>query len=372
MNLQRGLLLVLAALSVGAYLVAQQGGTRPAQGEGDPTLVAARLMSEATAAVRECRLAQGVELSPDDVNATGLIGLPWSPLTTTLGDLAAKRTSTNPNVAGLIAELLVEAGATPGDAVAISASGSFPALVLATLAAAHALGLSPILICSLGSSQWGANDPRFTWLAMEDCLVRKGVFPEGYRAVAVSLGGDRDVALELDEATRDALKAAIAASGAHFLDQPELESNVAERLRLYERHAAGRRIAAFVGIGGAWSDLGESAASLLLQPGLNFPVSSLPNPGEGVSLRMLGRGVPVIHLLNLRGLAARYGLPWDPSPLPRPGEGAPFPTGVAKRSRTFFLVAGLYLGLIGAAALVTLRVRPRVRLGSRTWPEGSL
>ena len=36
---------------------------------------------------------------------------------------------------------------------------------------------------------------------------------------------------------------------------------------------------------------------------------------------MASRGVPVIHLLNIKGLAAAHGLPWDPSPLPQPGEG---------------------------------------------------
>ncbi len=336
-------------------------------------LTAARLMAEATAAVLDCRTAQGVQLSPDDVNVTGLIGLPFSPLTTTLGDLAAKRTSTNPNIAALLVQILVEAGAQPGDTIAIGASGSFPALILAVLAATYALDLHPILICSLGASQWGANDPRFTWLAMEDCLVSRGVFPEGHRAVAVSLGGDRDVALELNAELREQLVASIEARGAHFIYQPDLESNVVERLRIYDLHAGGRRIAAFVGIGGAWADLGETATALALQPGLNLYLSSSPpDPEEGVSLHMLRRGIPVLHLLNLRGLAARYGLPWDPSPLPRAGEGTPFATAAGNRSSAFLLVAGLYLGLVVTAALFTLVVNPRVRLGSRRKPRGSL
>ena len=36
---------------------------------------------------------------------------------------------------------------------------------------------------------------------------------------------------------------------------------------------------------------------------------------------MSARGVPVIHLLHIAGLCRRYGLPWDPRPLPDPGEG---------------------------------------------------
>ena len=37
---------------------------------------------------------------------------------------------------------------------------------------------------------------------------------------------------------------------------------------------------------------------------------------------MAAKGIPVIHLLYVRGLSQRYGLPWDPSPIPDPGEGA--------------------------------------------------
>jgi hypothetical protein len=33
----------------------------------------------------------------------------------------------------------------------------------------------------------------------------------------------------------------------------------------------------------------------------------------------LADGVPVLHLLNMRSLAAAWGLPYDPIPLPIPG-----------------------------------------------------
>ncbi|MBS1226472.1 MAG: hypothetical protein H6R32_406, partial [Candidatus Aminicenantes bacterium] len=47
-----------------------------------------------------------------------------------------------------------------------------------------------------------------------------------------------------------------------------------------------------------------------------------PPPSErGVLQAMAAAGVPVIHLLNVKGLCERYGLPWDPRPLPAPGEG---------------------------------------------------
>ncbi len=349
-------LALMAALSVAAYLLAQFGMRG---GGGDlhhPMVAAAELMEAATVAIRDCRLALGVELSPDDVNRTGFIGVRYSPLTTTLGDLAAKRTTTNPNMAALLVRLLYEAGAERGDAVAIGASGSFPALIVATLAAAHAMGLHPILICSLGASQWGANDPRFTWLEIEDCLVAAGVFPETYRAVAVSLGGDRDAALELDLEVRDALVAAVASRGARFLYEPDLGRNVAERVRTYDAHAEGRRIAAFAGIGGNWADMGEDPAVLTLQPGLNVLTVVPEGPGRGVALAMAAAGIPLVHLLNMRGLTTRYGLPWDPSPLPRPGEGH-MVTYSSRPLFPFHVLAGVYLASIAGLAVAWRVVR---------------
>ncbi len=329
-------------------------------GGGDlhhPMVAAAELMEAATVAIRACRLALGVELSSDDVNRTGFIGVRYSPLTTTLGDLAAKRTTTNPNMAALLVRLLYEAGAERGDAIAIGASGSFPALIVATLAAAHAMGLRPILICSLGASQWGANDPRFTWLEIEDCLVAAGVFPETYRAVAVSLGGDRDAALELDLEVRDALVAAIASRGARFLYESDLERNVAERVRTYDAHAEGRRIAVFVGIGGNWADIGEDPTVLALQPGLNLLTVVPEDPRRGVALVMASAGIPLIHLLNMRGLTTRYGLPWDPSPLPRPGEGYMYVTFSSRPLFPFHVLAGVYLAAIAGLAVAWRVVR---------------
>ncbi|MDY0392458.1 MAG: poly-gamma-glutamate system protein [Candidatus Bipolaricaulis sp.] len=350
----RAALVLLAALSVGAYLAAQYG-TPDTESELYLQMVTAAFsMERATAVIRDCRLARGVELSPDDVNRTGLIGIQYSPLTTTLGDLAAKRTTTNPNMAALLVRLLYEAGAERGDAIAIGASGSFPALIVATLAAAQAMGLHPILICSLGASQWGANDPRFTWLEMEDCLVTGGVFPEAYRAVAVSLGGDHDAALELDPEVRDALVAAIAARNVRFLYEPDLARNVAERVRTYDAHAGGRRIAAFVGIGGNWADMGEDPAVLSLQPGLNVLPSVPEGPATGVAFEMARRGIPVVHLLNIRGLVTRYGLPWDPSPLPSPGEGYLYVEGPYSSRLLFHLTAAVYMGLLVCTAAVSL------------------
>ena len=48
-------------------------------------------------------------------------------------------------------------------------------------------------------------------------------------------------------------------------------------------------------------------------------IEAPPLPDRGVLFEMAAQGTPVIHLLHVRGLALRYGLPWDPIPLPAPG-----------------------------------------------------
>lgn len=281
---------------------------------------AARLMVRATAAIRDGRLARGFAVDPAaDPNGTGLIGVESSIVTTSSGRLEAKRTATNPDFAALVVSLLREAGARRGDTVAVGASSSFPGLIVATLAAARVLGLEPLVISSLGASQWGANVPGFGWLEMEGCLRAEGI--GGIPPVARSVGGEGDVGRDMDPVGRSALEARLRAGDAPFLAEPDLARNVARRMALYRERAADRRIAAFVNIGGSTANIGTNAEVLKLRPGLAGGVF-VPPPGErGVLQAMAAEGVPVVHLLNIKGLCERYGLAWDPRPLPEPGAG---------------------------------------------------
>jgi len=315
------------------------------------------LMEEAIYRIRECRVNAGIPFTSDDINQTGLIGLRYSAITTTVGSLAAKRTTTNPNFAGLMVYLLHQAGAQPGDAIAIGASGSFPSLIIATLAAAKVLGLFPVLICSLGASQWGANEPEFTWLVIEDCLVKAGWLPENFGAVAVSLGGDKDTAQELPLEAREALLKQINQYGKNkeFIYLDDLMANVQKRVTLYYQKAGNRRIAAFVSIGGNWADLGEDPAILSIEPGLNIltTLTTVPESSKrGVILEMASRGIPIIHLLNIKDLATKYGLPWDPSPLPKPGEGYLYKLISQQFKLPFLILSASFLTTVGIILVV--------------------
>lgn len=314
---------------------------------------ASEIMAGAIEALKGCREAIGLEGDTSaDVNCTGLIGLEHSVLTTSIGSLEAKRTTTNPNFAGLLVYLLKEAGVKEGDAIAIGASGSFPALVVAVLSASEAMNLRPQVILSLGASQWGANNPLFHGLTILDCLRERGVIST--RPIAVSLGGDRDRGEDIPPEGRALLVRAVNEREYPLLLEPSLQRNVEARMRLYSEKAEGRKIAAYVNIGGSYANMGTSPDVLTIKPGLT-KVGPLPAPERrGVLQEMAHRGIPVIHLLFVRGLAERYLLPWDPIPLPEPGEGGLFRL-IEYAQPSFLVVVGAYVILI--ALFIILRQR---------------
>jgi len=336
-----------AALSL-AYLLLV--GVPPAPGPEvrSAMIDAARLMERAAAALKDCRDSRGLPVDPAvDPNRTGLIGVERSDITTSAGRLEAKRTTTNPDLAALVIALLHEAGVRRGDAVAVGASSSFPALIVATLAAANVMGVEPLVISSLGASEWGGNIPGFSWLDMEDCLRIRGLID--VRPVARAIGGDGDIGRDMSPEGRARLAARIRAGGAPFLEEPDLERNVARRMALYRAAAGSRRIGAFINIGGSWANLGTDAEVLKVEPGLVRRVGVPPPPRRGVLQAMAAEGIPVIHLLNVKGLCERYGLPWDPRPLPAPGEG-PVYGRVPAGSRQNTALTALYI----AAMVLTL------------------
>lgn len=346
----RAVLWILAALLSSAALFVERRTTAYAFSPHYPEMAeAAETMSKALDLVRDARIAAGFELDIlRDPNRTGLIGVEYSETTTTLGDLEAKRTAAVPDTAALAVLLLREAGVKPGDAIAVGASGSFPGLVLAVLSAARALDLDVALVVSLGASSWGANIPEFSYLRIHEAALPV----LGYGIRAVSLGGGGDAGGDMEPEGRRLLVREAARSGLRFIDPRSLEEGVAERMALYDAFLAGRPCAAFVNIGGASANVGEEAPALELAPGINLP-ERIPSGGTGSAFEMAARGVPVIHLLNLRVLARDYGLPWDPIPFPRIGESRVYRVydrGLYRRR--LWILAAAYaagLGILGAA-----------------------
>ena len=85
----------------------------------------------------------------------------------------------------------------------------------------------------------------------------------------------------------------------------------------------------------------------------NFPV-------RGLLIQMAEKNIPVIHLLNVKQLAQEYGLPENPTPLPRPGEGEIF---IQKRY-SVLLTTGVTFFLVIAISFVFFMERKRHQLGT--------
>jgi poly-gamma-glutamate system protein len=282
-------------------------------------IAAARFMEQAIAITGEyCKNSpQGIDKNLDP-NLTGLIGPEESPISTSLGHLEAKRTTTNPNIAALIVYLLAEAGVSQGDTIAIGSSASFPALYIATLAASKAMNVRPVVIFSLGASSYGATKIDFNLLTLHDLLQKKGVFSTP--AVAVSLGGEKDIGLEFNPSIKNQLMLQIKSRGMPFIYEPNLRNNVAQRINLYDQHLSKEEYSAFINCGGSYANMGVSSLVLKVKPGLNIRMD-LPDINErGVLFEMAARNIPCIHLLFIKGLVTKYDLTWDPIPLPNPGE----------------------------------------------------
>lgn len=285
--------------------------------EGAPQMLEATQRTRAAfEAVRKERLARGIQMdAADDPNGTGMIGPPYSGITTTLGALDAKRSATNPNVAAMLVDMLLSLGIGKGDRVAVNLSGSFPTLNIALLCALDTLEIEAVSIFSFGASTYGANMPSLTYGDMERLLYEEGLIAQ--QSIAFSVGGEGDMGLEMNAEERDAIVRRLGGYGYALLSIPDIDENIDARFAMY--HARGP-VAAFFNVGGNSLSFGPSAYMHLVHSGI---VEELPREAEGHGLAQLffAEGVPVIQLLNMKSLLPAYGLPVDPVPLPADGEG---------------------------------------------------
>jgi len=271
---------------------------------------ASRIMEEAIRALREERVARGLGFTPDDRERTGLVGEEMSPLVTTLGHLPAKRLAAEPAMAGLVLDLFQQAGVGPGDVIAAGFSGSLPGLNIAVLAAARALGAAPLVISSVGASQWGATEPAWTWLDMEAVLAARGVFAA--RSTAAARGGGVRHTFLLEEG-RAVAETAIRRNGLRELTGATLREQVDAHLETYRQAAARHPIALFVNVGGSSVNVGTCEGEGL-RPGILRRLPPCAPERRGLLHRFSAEGVPVIHLLDVRRLAREHSLLVAPQP----------------------------------------------------------
>ncbi len=319
---------------------------------------ASKLAQRAQDALKEKRLQKGIFIDAvNDPNKTALIGQDITAITTDRGYIEAKLTSLNPNFAAIVVEMLKEAELKEGDAVAISFTGSFPALNIAVHAAVQTLKLRPVIITSVGASNWGANDPYLTWLDMEKTLYDAGVFAN--KSSAASFGGGLDRGRGLSPEGRDLIRSAIDRNNIELINEEYLENSIERRLEVYNKYAEGPT-KLYINVGGGIASIGATENYQFIPEGYFPPLPMKNFPIKGVLIRMSEKKIPFIHLLNITRLAEKYGLPVSPSPLPLPGDGEIY---VQKRY-SIALTAVTTLVLIVCIFIVLVFEKKRHKIGT--------
>jgi len=368
---QRGVsinaLLVIAATSLAGLVMVESFPERTSEVYLQQMLEAAKLSNEAMTILRTERGRRRLSVDPiTDPSDSGLIGLAMSEVTSNTGNLLAKQTTINPNWAAVAVHLLHEAGVQEGDTVAVGLSGSFPALNVSLFAAMATLRLNPIVISSVSASQWGANNPKFLWLDMERILVDRKVVD--FRSVAASFGGEDDRAAGLSDAGLALLRRAISRSKLPLIEPENYAESVSERMAIYRDLAAGKPIRAYVNVGGGTSSVGTRQSKFAFQPGINRRTPPRAALIESVMARFLDEGVPVIHFLQINGMARRFGLPLSPQVRPPVGTGRIF---LQARYNPWLTSGGLAI-VVGSLFLFVRSGRGRMALQSAHREDGQL
>lgn len=355
-NIVMGLLFVIALL---AFLAVENSKMDVKQEYYGEKLEAARLAAAAEDCIKNYRLENGVFVDDvNDPNQTALIGQEYSLITTDQGNIEAKLSATNPNFAAIVVQLLKDAGLKEKDHVAVAVSGSLPGINIAVMAAIETLKLQPTIITSVGASNFGANDPYFTWLDMETLLNDAGIFH--FKSTAASIGGGNDAGRGLSPQGRELIIESIMRNKVGFINEKHLEESISKRMDIYEQSDKGKPVKVFINVGGGIASLGNSVNGELIPSGLTERLPMSNYPVQGVIVRMGKKGIPIIHLLNINQLLEKYDLPITPVPLPEPGEG-----GIFIREKYNVVVTAIATAiLVTVIIFVYIAERKRHRLGT--------
>ena len=98
-------------------------------------------------------------------------------------------------------------------------------------------------------------------------------------------------------------------AGVELLVADSLEEMIALKSALLE----GIQPRVFVSIGGSQANLGTSEDILKLQTGF-VPANEASMAGNGVIGFAMQEGIPVIHMLNIKSISDRVGIPYDATP----------------------------------------------------------
>ena len=339
----------LSFLALGCFILSINFRTIDVSPSYEDKIEAANLMQKAMSILKNHRMEESVFIDiENDPNETGLVGSPFSLITTDEGDLDSKLTTLDPNFSAVMVELMYQLGLKDGDTIAVLMTGSMPGANIAVLTACRALGVIPITITSVGASQWGANLVDFTWLDMESILFENDLISS--RSIAASIGGRNDMGRLLSPSGRDLIMENINKHDLTLIRKERLADNIQHRMDLYGSIQSINKYDAIVNVGGGVASLGTSFNLRLLPPGVvkRNIIQDIVRPGgiEGVFSKFLKFDVPGLHILNIRPLTQEFKMPFAPIPIPEIGVG-----GLYAIEKYNVWVAGICLIVVSSSVL---------------------
>jgi poly-gamma-glutamate system protein len=324
-------LLILAVAAYSLYMWAEHSHVEYKQSNYNEKIAAAEHMKRSMEILREAQAPSAAWV--DEVNDPGmtlLIGQKHTMITSVEGNHQAKLSTINPNMAAMMVQILSEAGLRKNEKLAVCVSGSFPGLNMALYSACKVLDIEPVVITSVSSSWYGANDPSFTWLDMEKVLFDAGHI--SFRSIAASIGGADDRGRSLPPEGRALIRKAIERNGVKYINAKEVASAVVARTRMFlsETRDTPAGYGAYVNIGGGVASLGHPENGSLIPLGFISHLKKLNYPAQGVIHYFADSGIPVINFKyrsrKFKELLASYGLPLRPARIPDIGAGKIFMT----------------------------------------------
>lgn len=286
----------------------------------DTQIRAVHILENCFSAVKSYKEELGIPLSPHDMHNTGILGDEFTGITTTIGALEAKRTTSWPDMAALCVRMLHEAGVKPGDRIGAGFSGSFPGMNLAVIAACEAMDVELVCIASVGASTYGANNPELTFPEMMHRLAEDGIIHT--RSTAVTMGGDFDIGMEMDPELSEPVRQRLRTAGLNLLEIKDFQKNLETREQIYAQEGD---ISCFIAVGGNLTSLGRGEESVSLGQGVLKARRTIRlDENSGLVQRYMAKGTPVINLLNIKKIMAEYSMPFDPVVWPETGQSAAY------------------------------------------------
>ncbi len=316
-------LVFMAVFSLLVFYTARTLTVKTREPAYEVKIAAAQRMTRAMQVLKDSRMEAAIFMDDvNDPNETGLIGRQFTYITTDEGDLDAKISVLDPNVAAMIVDYLTKAGVDRGDTVAVTLTGSMPGGNLAVVCALEEMGIIPHILASVGASQWGANIEDFTWLDMENILVEAGII--SFRTRAASLGGGSDIGRRLSPKGRDYILDAIGRNDIELIASESLSNAVQRRINRFTANRRLKDYGAFINVGGGAAVLGDAATARLIPPGLTRRMQFESMRNGGVMAKFGREGVPIIHVLNIHSMFKQFDYPYAATPTPELGEGTFF------------------------------------------------